>query len=47
MIWGGINTKIGKARLFIKDNCGSINSTVCTDDILGRLVKPLCQLSLF
>ena len=41
MIWGGINTKIGKARLFIKDNCGSISSTVYAEDILDRLLKPL------
>ena len=47
MIWGGINTKIGKARLFIKDNCGSISSTVYAEDILDRLVKTLCQLGLF
>ena len=47
MIWGGINTKIGKARLFIKDNCDSINYTVYTEDILDRPVKPLCQLGLF
>ena len=46
MILGEINTKIGKARLFIKKNCGSINSTVYTEDILDRLVKPLCQLGL-
>ena len=47
MIWGGINTKIVKAQLFIRDNCGSINSTAYTEDILDRLVKPLCQLGLF
>ena len=47
MIWGGINTKIVKARILIEDNCESINSTVYTEDILDRLVKPLCQLGLF
>ena len=44
MIWGEINTKIGKARLFIKKDPASINSTEYTEDILDRLEKPLCQL---
>ena len=44
MILGKINTKIGKARLFIK-RIVVIDSTIYTEDILDRLVKPLCQLS--
>ena len=46
MVWGEINTKIGKARLFIKKDYVSINSTAYTEDILDRLMKPLCQLGL-
>ena len=46
MIWAEINTKIDKARLFMKKDYGSINSTEYTEDILDRLEKPLCQLGL-